>query len=345
MRVAKIAQVCVLLALGAIVLPAGAGDDRIVFEDCTGLQLSLEGAPHHYWVAPEQGRVVLVRACVPAEADCDHDVITVWDGAGLKIFEAAPFLDIPEMPPGPIRDAALRTPNRLVVSAAVGSIGDFRPVLAEYDIGAGELVRVTPTGSVQCLRLVGGHDGVTWCLGGDSARRSAGDDYDLVYRFDEVGSLQGSALPRSAFPAEARPLVDIWRGGARGGFLRGDGPMRIWLPAVGELLSFDSKGSVSDRLVLPTVAGQQRAYLVSGPDGDVYATIVTGAKDEPEEWTQGLYRLGADGSAWLPLAGLDSAIPMQIALVGADEEGLVLYDRRSLVLCRLQMVGEAGQGD
>jgi hypothetical protein len=341
MRIARFAQVCVLLGLGAIVLPAGAGDDRIVFGDCRGLQLDLEGAPHHYWVAPEQGRVVLVRQCVPAEADCDHDVITVWDREGRKIFEAAPFLEIPEMPPGPIRDAVLRTPNRLVVSAAVANVGDFRPVLAEYDIGTGELVRVAPTGSVECLDLAADGEGITWCLGEDPARRSAGEDYDLVYRFDEVGVLQSSTLPRSTFPSKAHPLAGTWRGNFRGGFLRGVGPLRLWLPDVGELIAFDDEGHVSDRLVLPTVAGQRRAHLVSGPDGEVYAMIITGDDREPDEWTQALYRLADDGSAWLPLAGLDSAIPMQIALVGADEEGLVLYDRRSLVLCRLPVVDEA----
>ena len=342
MRIARLAQVCVLLGLGVIVMPAGAGDDRIVFEDCTGLQLSLEGAPHHYWVASEQGRVVLVRQCVPAEADCDHDVITVWDREGRKIFEAAPHVDIPEMADGSILDAALRTPERLVVSAVVGSVGDLRPVLAEYDVGTGKLVRVSSTGSVQCRHLIADHDGVTWCLGVDTARHSDGDDFDLVYRFDEVGALQGSALPRSAFPAEARPLVNIWRGGVRGGFLRGDGPLRLWLPEVGELLSFNSKSSVSDRLVLPTVARQQQAHLVSGADGEVYAMLITGEDGEPDEWTQALYRLDDDGSAWEPLAGIGVAIPKQIALVGADGEGLVLYDRRNLILCRLPAAGGAG---
>lgn len=330
-----------VLAVAAATAPVAAGDGVIEFVDCGGLRLSLEEADHSYWASPEKGRVVMVRACGPVEDDCNHDVITVWDAEGRKIFEAAPFLDVPEISDGRILDAALRSPDRLVASAMVGGPGAFRPVLAEYDVGTGELVRVTPTGAVQCLHLVGDHDGVTWCLGVDIERRAAGEEYDLVYRFDEVGALQGSALPRSAFPAAARPLADTWRGNFRGGFLGGGGPLRLWLPEVGELISFDEAGRVSDRLVLPKIANQQRAHLTSAPGGAVCAMLIVGDEAKPEEWNRALYRLADDGSAWLPLEEMNGPIPMQMALVGADEEGLILLDRKTLVLCHLPLAGQA----
>lgn len=326
---------CVLLVV-APAIPVAAEDAVIEFVDCSGLQLTLDGADHYYWLAPEKGRVLLVRQCVAAEADCDHDVVTVWDREGRKIFEAAPYLDIPEMSGGVILDAALRTPDRLVVSAWAGSSG-VHPILAEYDIGTRELLRVVPTGPVQCFDLYGDDEGVTWCLGVDIVGRAADDDYGLVYRFDEVGALQGSTLPRSAFPPEVRLLADTWRGNYRGGFLRGDGPQRLWLPAVNELISFDAEGEVAERLLLPTIDRQQRAHLASSPDGAVYAMIIAGEEGKPDEWTQSLYRLAEDDSAWLPLEGIAKPFTMKIALVGADAEGLVLLDRNTLGLCHLPL--------
>lgn len=342
MRVARFALGCVLLVFGVVVPPAGAGDDPIAFADCTGLQLSLEGADHAYWAAAEKGRVVLVRQCVPADADCDHDVITVWNWEGRKIFEAAPFLDIPEMADGKVLDAALRTPDRLVVSAVVGHTGDFRPVLAEYDIAAGKLLRVVPTGSIMCRDLHGDDEALTWCLGADTVKDRAGRNFDLVHRFNAAGELKGTSLPRSAFHPAVEPLADVGRGSQRGGFLPGDGPLRLWLPAAGALISFDDEGKVRARIALPAIAGQQRAHLVSGPDGAVYAMLVTGDEKKPEEWTQGLYRLAADGSAWAPLERAPDRVPMQIALVGADEGGLVLVDWKTLGLCRLPVAVGAG---
>ncbi len=334
---------CFALLVFAAAVPVAAEDAVIDSVDCSGLQLSLEGADHYYWIAPEKSRVVLVRQCVATKADCDHDVITVWDRDGQKIFEAAPFLDIPEMSDGSILDATLRTPERLVVSAIVGTI-EFYPVLAEYDIGTGELLRVVPTGSVQCLDLHGDDQGVTWCLGADTAKRALEEDFNLVYRFDEVGALQGSALPSSTFPTADLSLADTWRGNFRGGFLRGEGPTRLWLPAVGELISFDDQDRVIDRLELPTIENEQRSRLISAPDGGIYAMLIAGEKTEPGTWTQGLYHLADNGASWLPIEGLPSSVPMHITLVGADDAGLVLLDRKTLVLCHFPLATEVAVG-
>ena len=333
---------CFALLVVAAAVPVAAEDAVIDSVDCSGLQLSLEGADHYYWIAPEKSRVVLVRQCVPDETDCDHDVITVWDVEGRKIFEAAPHLDIPEMSDGSILDATLRTPERLVVSAIVGAT-EFHPVLAEYDVGTGELVRVVPTGSILCRDLHGDHEGVTLCLGVDTTKRANREDFDLVYRFDEVGTLRGSSLPRSAFPATSDPIANTWRGNDRGGFLEAGGRTRLWLPAVGELISFDDEGGVSDRLALPTIVNQQRSRLVAAPDGEVYAMLIAGEKTEPGTWTQGLYHLADDGASWPPVEKTPGQVPMKIALVGADDAGLVLIDRKTLVLCHLPLTTEVNK--
>jgi hypothetical protein len=334
----------VLFVLAAVVLPAAADDGTTVFTECNQLRVSLEGADHYNWITPEQGRVVLVRQCVPAEADCDHDVVTVWDEQGRRIFEAAPFLDIPEMSGGSVIDAALRTPDRLVVSAIVGTT-DFKSVLAEYDVGTGDLLHLVPTGPIQCRDLHGDDEGVTWCLGVDIARRRDDEDHALVYRFDESGQLQGSTLPRSAYPPSPDPLTSTGRAGTGGGFLTGDGETRLWLPAVGELVSFDEEGHVIDRLVLPMIENQQRSRIVSAPDSAVYAMLIVGENEEPGEWNQALYRLADDGSEWLPVQSTPVKIPRRIALVGADDSGLILLDRKTLMLCHLPLATGANAGN
>jgi len=307
-------------------------EGEILLADLSGFELSLDGADHYYWLTPEKGRVVLNKQCVPTDQDCDHDVVAVWDEHGQKVFESAPMLDIPNMSHGSIFDSTLSAPDRLIVSTDVRDEA-LTFVLAEYDVSNEELLRVFPTGPIRCLNLLGDERETVWCLGHDLARRKDHRDYDLVYRFDESGKMLGSSLPRSAFPDTAHPLAKFKRKDGYGGFLPGNGKVRLWLPAVNELITFDSEGRVLDRLILPAVEGQVRARLVTAPDDEIYALLIsaTGAKDT-DTWKQALYRLTDDGATWTPLTDPSVDLPLRITLKGADESGLILLDRRSLKL-------------
>ena len=314
---------------------AVATDALTITPDCTGPRLSLEGADHFYWIEPSGDRIVLDRACGPVGADCDHDVLVVWDADGRKLVEIAPLLDMAEMSAGTTFDATLRTRDRLVVSAVVGGVP---LLLAEYDVRSGDLLRTASTGSIECVDVHADHDGTTWCVGVDLARRRDGEDYDLVYRFDASGTAEASTLPRSTYPPDVDRLVAAGpRHTGGGGFLPGDGDIRLWLPAVGELVSFDDEGHVSDRLVLPEIDDAQRARLVSAPGDEIFAMFTVGRDDAGDEWRQALYRLAGDGSAWEPLTGSADTLPMRFDLVGADEAGLILLDRSSLTLCHLRI--------
>ncbi len=310
-------------------------DDPAISPDCSGSRLSLEGADHAYWIVPSGDRIVLDRACGSVQDDCDHDVLVVWDTDGRKLFEASPFLEIPESSGGMTLDAALRTPDRLVVSAMVGR-GRFRPVLAEYGISSGQLEHVTSTGSIQCLDLRADDDGNTWCLGVHVEKRRDGQDYDLVHRFDASGTADAHALPRSTYPPDTRLFFSATpRSGRGGGFLPGDGRVRLWLPAVGELIRFDDEGNVRERLVLPEIDDVQRARLVSAPGDEIFAMFTVGPDEAVDEWRQALYRLAGDGSAWEPLTGSSDTLPMNFTLIGADDAGLILLNRGSLTICHL----------
>jgi len=332
MKTHNIVCVSVLILLGGTLSLPADEEAEIPLSDLSGLQLSLDGADYYYWITPEKGRVVLNRPCVPMTEDCDHEVLVVWDEGGQQVFEQAPFLDIPDMSNGKIYDSTIAAPNRLIVSTTIGD-GPFKNVLAEYDVDNRELLRVNPTGSVRCRNVLGDNEGTIWCLGTDLVKRKKDEDYDLVYRFDAAGDLLGSSLPRSAFSETPGPLSVLKRSSGYGGFLPGDGKIRLWLPAVEELVTFDSDGRVLDRLVLPTVEDLLKVRLVTAPDNEVYAVLTTGADArDSDTWTHGLFRLTDDGATWTPLEDPSFRLPIRITLVGADETGIILLDRRSLEL-------------
>ncbi len=331
MKTRRIIAMATLVFGSALCLATDEGGETLL-SDLSGLQLSLDGADHYYWITPEKGRVVLNRPCVPMTEDCDHEVLVVWDEGGQPVFEQAPLLDIPDMSQGSIFDSTLAAPNRLIVSTITGN-GPFKNVLAEYDVDNRELLRVNPTGSVRCRNVLGDNEGTIWCLGTDLVKRKNDEEYDLVYRFDAAGNLLGSSLPRSAFSETPGPLSILKRPDGYGGFLPGDGKIRLWLPAVEELITFDVDGRVLDRLTLPTVEDLLQARLVTAPNDEVYAELISGTDARnSDSWTHGLFRLTHDGALWTPLEDPPVHLPLRITLSGADDEGLILLDRESLTL-------------
>ncbi len=330
--VRHVVMVSVLIFLSGSVCLAGDEEGEILLADLSGFEISLEGADHYYWLTPEKGRVVLNKQCVPTDEDCDHNVVAVWDEGGEKIFERAPFLDIPGMSGGGIFDSTLAAPDSLVVSTVTGK-SPFIYALAEYDVDNQELLRVIPTGSIRCMNVLGDEDGTVWCLGIDVAKRKDGEDYDLVHRFDAAGKPLPSSLPRSTYPESPGPLSVVKRIHGYGGYLPGDGKIRLWLPAAEELITFGSEGRVTDRLILPKVENLIQARLVTAPDDEIYAILTSGADaKDSDTWTHALYRLALDGAVWTPLIDPPVRLPLRITLKGADESGLILLDRRSLEL-------------
>ncbi len=194
------------------------------------------------------------------------------------------------------------------------------------------------------MNIRGDENGHIWCLGTDVAKLAEGQDYDLVHRFDASGKSLGRSLARSTYPDTPSPLSIIKRHSGYGGFLPGAGTIRLWLPAVEELITFDTDGRVLDRLVLPTVEHLIRARLVTAPDDEVYAILTTG-KDikDSDTWTHGLYRWTHDGASWTPLHDPPVQLPLRITLNGADQEGLILLDRRSLDLLWYPLASDGDQ--
>jgi hypothetical protein len=311
-------------------LPVAAGDGASVLDsDLRQLRVSLDGAPHYYALTPEMGRVLLRRAPAPSEDQTEHDVLVVTDGTGRRIFKRTPGLDLPYPWDGHVIDATLRTPDRLVM---IANVENSTFVLAEYDLGTGELLRSKSTNPILCFDLQGDDEGTTWCLGRDVSRIREDRDYDLVYRFDASGSLLSSSLPRSSFPESVNP-TGLKRCCREGQFLSGGGEVRLWLPAVGELITFDREGEVRQRVTLPEVEDLLKATLVTAPGDEVYALLSVGPDYEDlTSWTQTLVRLASDGAAWMPVERAPQDLPSSFILVGADSVGLILFDLRTRTL-------------
>jgi hypothetical protein len=323
------------LVLFTIVIPTSAIADEFTerLGDLRQVQVSLDGADHSYWLIVEHGRTVLAKVCGPLEAECDHHVFAIWDETGRKVFEQAPFLDVEDVADGSVVASTLREPDRLMVSTVITKGDGFEWILAEYDVDSGDVLRLHHIAPVRCLNMKGDRTGNLWCLGDDVDRRREQLDHNLVYRYDASGELISQTLPRSFLGGDPKALSFSFRQSAPGGFLRGDGPVRLWFPKTRELFSFDHQGAVRDHEVTPAIENLERTRMVSAPDGHVYAMLSTATDPEdPDTWSQGLYRLADDASAWEPLAGIAEEIPMRFTVAGADENGLVLLDRPSLTL-------------
>ena len=338
--------VAAIIVFGSVLCLATEEEGEILLADLTGMQLCLDGAPYYYRVAPENGRVLLKRPCVPVEDEDDYDVLVVWDEDGHEIFERAPHFDIPGMVGNKVYASTLLTPDRLVISTVVRREG-WSWELGQYDIAKDELLSVIPTSPIRCRDLRGDERGTIWCLGDNQSKRTNNQDFNLVYRFDHAGRLLGSTLPRSAFLETPHPLSELKTQTGFGGFLPGEGELRLWLPDIGELISFDSEGEVAVRMTLPTVEGQVKAWLVTAPEKEIFAMLVSGTDvGNPRTYTQALYRLAPDGGSWIPLHDPPIQLPMRIRLAGADDEGLILLDRESLELLWYplegSLEGEAG---
>lgn len=341
----RLVIVIAILVFGSVLCLGTDEEGEILLADLSGMQLCLDGAPYYYRLAPENGRVLLKRPCVPVEEEDDYDVLVVWDEDGHKIFERAPHLDIPGISGNKVYASTLLTPDRLVISVVRRAGWSWE--LGQYDITRGELLSVISTSPIRCRDLRGDEGGIIWCLGDNQSKRTDNQDYDLVYRFDHAGRLLGSTLPRSAFLETPHPLSELKTQTGFGGFLPGEGELRLWLPEIGELISFDLEGEVAVRMTLPTIEGQVRAWLVTAPEEEIFAMLVSGTDvGDPKTYTQALYRLAPDGGSWIPLHDPQIQLPMRIRLAGADDEGLILLDGESLRLLwyplEVSLEGEAG---
>jgi hypothetical protein len=328
-------RLALALVLFTIVIPTSAASEEFTetLENLRQMQVSLDGADHSYWLVVEHGRAVLNKACGPQEAECDHDVFAVWDEDGAKVFEQAPLVDIEGMAGGHCFASALRETDRLVISTVITKAEGYEWILAEYDVDKGEVLRLHHIAPVRCINMKGDRTGNLWCLGDDVDRTRKELDHDLVYRYDASGELISQSLDRSMLGGDPKALAYCFRQSAPGGFLRGDGPVRLWFPKTRELFSFDHQGAVRDHEVTPAIENLERTRMVSAPDGHVYAMLSTATDPEDSDtWSQGLYRLADDASAWEPLPGIAEEIPMRFTLAGADDNGLVLLDQRSLTL-------------
>jgi hypothetical protein len=210
--------------------------------------------------------------------------------------------------------------------------GEF--MLLEYDLNSGDLVHLIDTTPIGCQSLRSVDDGTLLCLGSDVRKSNAHEnDYDLIYRFGQDGTLLESSLPRAGFPEKPYPISST-RETLTGFLPGGEDEARLLLPSLSMLISFDSDGTVCDRITLPgwpipeglTEVRSSVQYAIA-PSGDVVAMRRVGDAKDRGSWTQSLFRLTADDTTWGSAQGSPPQIPLNLKLVGANDEGLILLDK------------------
>lgn len=330
MKADSIVPLAVLLWIVCTVSAWAADDAPYPFSDLTRFKLDVGEADHLYTVTPEKGQVIIIKHGVTHVVDPEEDMVTVLNQHGERVFDRAPVADIPDLSRGRVVDATLRTNDKLVVTGLV-KVGTS--LLAEYDLGSGALVRVVQTGPIQCWDLYGDDEGTIWCLGTDVLKaRDRREDYDLVHRFDGEGNVVGRSLHRNTLPPTARPLRATPKAHS-GGFRPGNGCLWALFPEV-QAVRFELDGTVRDRLSLPAWPAPEGddewvpavQYVVALDDNVIAARTVIDSNN-PEASTQSLYQLSAERSAWIPLQGAPAELPRRFELVGADRNGLILFDK------------------
>lgn len=324
--------------LVAASMPVASAGDEALF---AGLKRIEYPGPFHRVIKSRDGLLPIVSSAATRLPGPRDTRVVVVNREGAEVFARTPGIDIPGAWLVNVMDAALRTPNALVVAAFVRTgepeAEPLRPserdaaVLLEYELATGKLVHRVTTTPIQCRDLAGDRNGTLYCFGIDLEKSNSGrQDYDLVYRFDATGTLLGSSLSRAELPTGTsgrEPWLSL--PAARAGFLPGGDTVRLWLPAIRQVFAFGPDGAVRERVTLPewaTPAGATEDYA-TGPDGQIIAMLPVPGDDTTSRrpWRQRLVRLASDAASWVELGGTPQDFPPGVHLVGAEGNELVLW--------------------
>ena len=254
--------------------------------------------------------------------------VSVLDAGGRELV--VPDAETPPPDADWLWDVTITPEGILVVAATLADGGE--PVLAQYDLRRGRLLRIARTGAVECRAIAADAAGV-WCVGTDRGKVNEGsDDYDVIYHFSPAGERLQSLFPKRSLP---RPTL---AGQSDIQVVAGGGRFAAWLPGEEVLLTWGPGGSDPRQVVahVPRVQwsdepGSQRerapGHLGMLADGTtVLMTYIGRDADEPRRVRRALYAVGGRGSLER-LPGSCDLFPLGYRLAGIDGEQLVLLDR------------------
>ena len=245
--------------------------------------------------------------------------VSVLDGNGRELV----VHDEENPPPDAdlIEDAAVTPDGVLVVAATLPAGGE--PVLAEYDLSRGRVLRVVRTDPVFCRAVAADAAGI-WCVGSDREKASAGShEYDVVYRF----ALTGERL-RSFFPSSALPRRDhSW--GSHTQLAYGGNRIVAWLPGEEAVLSWGPGGSNPRQVTVRVPHERMPSDLgVLADETVVMLRYIGRDADAPRSRRRALFAIDSSGDlARLP--GSCDLLPMGYGLAGTDGDEIVFLDRRA----------------
>jgi hypothetical protein len=273
------------------------------------------------------GEHILLVDEQPYNEGPDGTRVTVLDLAGKRKYACSPGRDIKDVRTFNLNDAAFLGTEGRFVASAVGrdAQGDFG-VLMWYDPAAG-LTRARRTWPITCQYVAAATSGDIWCIGTDVVAMAAGSaDFTIFHHYTADGELRESALPRSAFPADAGYF---WMFTHRGvpSLRAWDGRMVAWLPAAGTLFEWSAGHESLREIPLPATRPSTDAgywQIHPGEGGRLFSAHASSSPGEElaRRFIHEMSLTPAAGKAWEPIVELQRPE----LVVGIHHGSFVVWD-------------------
>lgn len=224
-----------------------------------------------------------------------------------------------------LRDYVVRSDGRLAVSAAgvLPGQGGMANLIMEFDTR--DLNRpgtIRNTGPVVCA-LIEASGGSLWCLGPDMPALMRGQDYGVLYRFDDGEEKPAVMLKRGQLPREA--TQSPWARPAQLLAAPGGGVVAL-MPGVRRMARVgDGEPRVLELPWEPRSHSVVSAAL--DPRGRLFALLPL-AENEKFDTPYGLFR--RQGNRWIRIAG-DADVLRGTRLLAVSDQTAVLIDRLNKV--------------
>lgn len=224
-----------------------------------------------------------------------------------------------------LRDYVVRSDGRLAVSAAgvLPGQGGMANLIMEFDTR--DLNRpgtIRNTGPVVCA-LIEASGGSLWCLGPDMPALMRGQDYGVLYRFDDGEEKPAVMLKRGQLPREA--TQSPWARPAQLLAAPGGGVVAL-MPGVRRMAHVgDGEPRVLELPWEPRSHSMVSAAL--DPRGRLFALLPL-AENEKFDTPYGLFR--RQGNRWIRIAG-DADVLRGTRLLAVSGQTAVLIDRLNKV--------------
>jgi hypothetical protein len=224
-----------------------------------------------------------------------------------------------------LRDYYPRRDGRLAVSAAgvlPGQDGIANLILHFNLADPAQPATLANTGAVICVHLAEA-EGRLWCLGSDLPALMRGQDFGVLYQFDEATLEPRAVVKRGALPREA--TQSPWAPGSQL-VAAANGELLAWMPGVRRMVRIAGERIRIDEL--PWEPRPQSPVSVALDEQGRLHALLPLDSEETLVTPYALFR--RDGREWMRLSR--DAVPRGVRLLAVEGGAALLIDRRERLL-------------